>query len=124
MRRISEYNIKYRIVWITENKAEFLVGKPALRTREIIRYICKSLKVNILSGHVRKNCIELVVSCPPNISVSKLVQRLKGGTSRVLLRDFPELQDVNYNQRVWTSGYLCLSIGTSSDKEIEEYIRK
>lgn len=122
MKRASKCDIKYRIVWLTEAKKPFLIGRTALRAREIMRQICRTLNVKILSGHVMKYGVELFVLCPPNISVSKLIQRLKGGSSRVLLREFPELCQSIYDQHLWMSGYFCMSVGNSSDKAVNEYI--
>ena len=75
------YDIKYHIVWITKYSKSVMVGKIATRVREIIRQVCANNDVQILSGHVSKDHIHLLVSAPPHLSVSKLVQYLKGNSS-------------------------------------------
>lgn len=62
------------------------------RAREIIRQSCNSMKVTIIKGSIGKEYVHLLVSCPPNLSVSKLVQQLKGKTSRILLMENRELK--------------------------------
>jgi putative transposase len=51
------------------------------RVRELIRQICKEQEVEILKGHVSKDHVHLFVSVPPYLSISKLVQYLKGKSS-------------------------------------------
>lgn len=89
MRKSShvQYDIQYHIVWTTKYRYRVLSGRIAERAREIIRQSCNSMSVNILKGSVGKKHIHLLVSCPPNLSVSKLVQQLKRKASRVLLNE-------------------------------------
>jgi REP element-mobilizing transposase RayT len=81
------YDIKYHIVWITKYRKPVITGKIAERTREIIRIVCKTNEVEILTGHLRKDHIHLLVSVPPRLSVSKIVQYMKVVTSRKLQMD-------------------------------------
>ena len=63
-----------------------------MRVRELIQQTCASLDVYIEKGHVAKDHVHLLVSVPPNIAVSELVQRLKGRSSRLMLQEFGELK--------------------------------
>lgn len=88
------YDIKYHIVWITKYRKPVLMGKIAIRTRELIRKICQTNDMEILAGYVGKDHIYLLVSVSPNLSASKLVQYMKGNTSRKLQMEYKELNDV------------------------------
>lgn len=87
----SLYDIKFDIVWITKYRKGVMTGEVARRTRELIRQICKTNDVEILKGHISKDHVHLFVSVPPYLSVSKLVQQLKGKSSRKLLSEFKTL---------------------------------
>ncbi len=89
------YDIKYHIVWITKYRKPVMTGKIATRTREVIRLICQQNEVEILSGHVSKDHIHLLVSVPPYLSASKLVQYLKGNSSHKLQMEYKELRISN-----------------------------
>jgi len=71
----SVYDLKYHIVWITKYRKPILHGAIGLRVRELIQQTCASLDVYIEKGHVAKDHVHLLVSVPPNIAVSELVQR-------------------------------------------------
>ena len=124
MRKSShvQYDIEYHIVWTTKYRYKVLERKIAERARELIRQSCNSMNVYIIKGSVGKEHIHLLVSCPPNLSVSKLVQQLKGKTSRVLLGEHKELKKRYWGQHLWASGYFCRSVGTVTREMIKEYI--
>ena len=117
------YDIKYHIVWITKYRKSAITGKIATRTRELIRQICNGNDVQILSGHVSKDHIHLLVSTPPHLSVSKLVQYLKGNTSYKLQREFKELNKQYWGRHLWGRGYCVASSGNVTDEIIMEYIK-
>ena len=117
-----QYDIEYHIVWTTKYRYKVLVGKIAERARELIRQSCNSMEVTIIKGSIGKEHIHLLVSCPPNISISKLVQQLKGRTSRILLMEYKELKRRYWGQHLWSNGYFCRSVGTVTQEVIKEYI--
>ena len=124
MRKSShvQFDIEYHIVWTTKYRYKVLDGKIALRVRELIRQSCNSMYVTIIRGCVGKEHIHLLVSCPPSISVSKLVQQLKGKTARVLMQEYRELKKRYWGQHLWSTGYFCRSVGNVTENIIKEYI--
>ena len=124
MRKAShvQYDIEYHLVWTTKYRYKVLNGKIAERTREIIRKECKSLDVTIIKGAISKEHVHILISCPPSISVSKIVQQIKGKTSKVLLSEYKILKQRYWGQHLWAPGYFCRSVGTITEKVIKEYI--
>ena len=94
MRKLShvQCDIEYHIVWTTKYRYPVLKGKIAERARYFIRQGCSSMSVTIIKGSISKDHIHLLVSCLPSLSVSKLVQQLKGETSRTLQMESKELK--------------------------------
>ena len=119
-----QYDIEYHIVWTTKYRYRVLDGRIAERARELIRQGCNSMDVTIISGAIGKEHIHLFVSCPPSLSVSKLVQQLKGKTSRKMQTEFSELKRKYWGQHLWSSGYFCRSVGTVTKDIIKNYIEK
>ena len=80
------------------------------------------MNVNIIKGSIGREHIHLLVSCPPSLSVSKLVQQLKGKTYRTLQMEFKELRKRYWGRHLWASGYFCRSVGTVTKNIIKDYI--
>ena len=118
----SVYDIKYHIVWITKYRKAILRGEIAIRVRELIRQTCASLDVYIEKGHVAKDHVHLLVSVPPDLAVSELVQRLKGRSSRLMLEEFGELRKAFWGRHLWARGYFVASTGNVTDEVIKQYI--
>ena len=120
----TQYDIKYHIVWITKYRYKILSGKIAYRLRELIRQGCEARNIIIVKGSISKDHVHMLVSCPPNISVSDMMQYLKGRSSRKLQEEFPELKKKYWGQHLWATGYFCRSVGTVTDEIIRDYIEK
>ena len=118
------YDLKYHLVWITKYRKQVLTSLVAERLRELIRQICKANDIEIIKGHVSKDHVHLFVSVPPHISVSDLVQMLKGKTSRKMLGEFKQLQKQFWGRHLWARGYFVASSGNITDEVIMEYIEK
>ena len=117
------YDIKYHIVWITKYRKAVLRGEIGLRLRELIRQTCEAQEVYIVKGHVAVDHVHLLLSVPPNIAVSDLVQRLKGRSSRKMLDEFGELRRQFWGQHLWARGYFVASSGNVTDEIIAQYIQ-
>jgi putative transposase len=120
----SVYDIKYHIVWITKYRKPILNKDIGVRLRELIQQICTSLDIQIIKGHVSKDHIHIMISVPPYISVSKLVQSLKGRTSRKLLDEYKSLKRAFWGQHLWARGYFAASTGNVTDEVIMKYIEE
>ena len=118
----SVYDLKYHVVWITKYRKPVLRGEIARRLRELVRQTCATLDVYILSGHVAVDHVHLLVSVPPQISVSELMQRIKGRSSRRMLEEFGELSRQFWGRHFWARGYFAASSGNVTDELIKQYI--
>lgn len=110
------------IVWVTKYRYKVLKGDVQKRCRTLIRQICESEDVQILSGVVSKDHVHLHLEYPPKKSVSELVKRLKGRSSRRLQEEFPKLHKRYWGRHFWGIGYGAWSTGNITDKMVEEYL--
>ena len=119
----SLYDLKLHVVWITKYRKPILTGQTGQVVRDIIRRICEELDVQILAGNIRMDHVHLLLSFPPNLCVSKLVQKLKGVSSRKLLQSDKKLQKEYWGRHLWARGYFAVSTGNVTDDIIAEYIK-
>jgi len=118
----TTYDIKYHLVWITKYRKPVLTGEIASRARELIREICRSNDVEILKGHVSKEHVHIFVSVPPHISVSSLMQSIKGKSSRKMMSEYKALSRTFWGRHIWARGYFAASSGNVTDEVIMQYI--
>ncbi len=120
----SVFRLHVHLVWSTKYRKPVLAKVIGKRLRDLARQICSDMKVEILSGVVSQDHVHMLVSMPPQISVSKLVQKLKGKTSYKLQREYGALRKQYWGQRMWGRGYFACTTGNVSDQMIREYIEK
>ena len=118
----TTYDIKYHLVWITKYRKPALVGEIAQRVRDLIREICRSKEVEIIKGHVSKEHVHIFVSVPPHLSVSDLMQSIKGKSSRRMMSEFKALSRTFWGRHIWARVYFAASSGNVTDEVIMQYI--
>jgi putative transposase len=118
----TKHDLKVHLVWIPKYRKKVLLGPVAVRVRDVIRQIAMEHDIQILSGKVSRDHIHVLISYPPQQSISKMVQWLKGTSSRVLLQEFPHLRKQLWGRHVWARGYLAVTSGTITDQMVEQYI--
>ena len=116
------YEIHLHVVWTTKYRKAVLTGEVALRVREVVREICGNHDVKIMKGHVSKDHVHLLLSIPPQVTISKLLQYLKGKTAHRIMMEFAHIKKQYWGQHMWARGYFCCSTGNVTDDVVAEYI--
>ena len=116
------YDIKYHIIWVTKYRYKILHGEIAKRLRELIRQGCEARGLTIIQGNIGKDHVHMLISCPPSLAPSKIVQYLKGRSSHLIQEEFPELKKRYWGQHLWARGYFCATVGAVTEEIIKKYI--
>ena len=118
----TSYKIHMHFVFTTKYRKPVLKGDVAMRVRELIREVCKSEDVEILKGHVRPDHVHLMLSLPPQLAPSRIMQAIKGKSSHHLMVDFRRLNREFWGRHLWARGYFVCTTGNVTDKAIKHYI--
>ena len=118
----SVYKVQVHVVWSTKYRYHVLKGDIQSRTRDLLRQICDSMDIRILKGVVSKDHVHMHLSYPPKLSISDIMKRLKGRTSRILQQEYPELQKRYWGKHLWGIGYGAWSTGNVTEDMIDNYL--
>ena len=110
------------LVWVTKYRYDVLKGDVQVRCRELIIQICDAEDVRILKGVVSKDHVHTLIEYPPKTSLSELVKRLKGRTSRILQQEFPQLQKRYWGRHFWAIGFGAWSTGNITEEVVKKYL--
>ena len=94
------YEIHLHVVWTTRYRKPVLTGEVAVRVRDLVREICGEHDVKILKGHVSKDHVHLLVSIPPQVTISRMMQWVKGRTAHKVMMEFPHLKKHYWGQHM------------------------
>ena len=112
------------MVWIPKYRKRVLIGKVASRRKELFYQAARVNHWFIHELNIQRDHVHLVLQIPPNLSVARAVQILKGGTSFRLRREFSELEKFLWGTSFWADGYFAEGIGMVQEEMIRKYIKE
>jgi putative transposase len=118
----TKSDMKVHLVWIPKYRKRILVGEVAARTRDILRKVAIEHEISIISGKIAPDHVHMFISYRPDMPVSKIVQYLKGISSRVLMQEFAHIKKMCWGRHFWARGYLAVSSGNITDEVVQKYI--
>jgi putative transposase len=120
----TKIDLKVHVIWIPKYRKKVLTGQVAIRARDLLRQIAMEHEIDIISGKVSADHIHMFISYRPTQNISKIIQWLKGISSRILLSEFKHLQKQFWGRHLWARGYLAVSSGNITDEMIQQYIEE
>ena len=120
----TKTDLKVHLIWIPKYRKKVLTGQVAIRTRDILRQIAMEHELDVISGKVSADHVHMFIGYRPTQNISKIVQWLKGISSRILLMEFKHLQKQFWGRHLWARGYLAVSSGNITDEMIQQYIEE
>jgi putative transposase len=109
-------------VFIPKYRKPILRGAVGEAVRDLVREICRSYDIEILKGHVRPDHVHLLLSVPPTLSPSRVMNAIKGKSSNRLMREFRALNREFWGRHLWARGYFCATSGNVTDEILMKYI--
>lgn len=65
----------------------------------------------------------MLVQLKQDIAVSKAVQLFKGGSSKKIREEFPQMEEFLWGTSFWADGYFAETVGQLNEAKIREYIK-
>lgn len=105
---------KYRRARFSADQLGFL--------KDIFESVCKDFNAELVEMNGERDHVHLLVNYPPNVSVSKLVNSLKGVSSRMLRKQSQVGFERCFGSCLWSPSYFAASCGGAPLSIIKTYI--
>ncbi len=92
--------------------------------QQVLTSVCDDFEAELLEFDGEDDHVHLLVNYPPKVAISKLVNSLKGVSSRNLRREFPELAARYWKGVLWSPSYFAASCGGAPISIIKQYIQQ
>jgi len=113
----------YHLIWLPKYRKRILDGKVKKRLEELF-FDCAEINAwNIVELNIQKDHIHMIIQLKQTISLSNAVQRFKGGSSKVIRDEFPELKEFLWGKNFWAEGYFAKTVGRVTEDSIREYVK-
>ncbi|MEV4549315.1 IS200/IS605 family transposase [Nonomuraea wenchangensis] len=114
------------LVFVTKFRHRVFTDAAHLnRMEEIMRDVCADFETELSEFNGENNHVHLLVNFPPKVALSKLVNSLKGVSSRRMRQEFPELARHYYRaSKLWSGSYFAGSVGGAPISVLRQYIEQ
>jgi putative transposase len=113
------------LVFVTRYRHPVFDERHLARMEEIMRSVCGDFECELAEFNGDASHIHLLVHFPPKVALSRLVNSLKGVSSRRLRQEFPELARHYWRaQRLWSGSYFAGSVGGAPLSVLRQYIEQ
>ncbi|HEY0806739.1 MAG TPA: IS200/IS605 family transposase [Pseudonocardiaceae bacterium] len=113
------------LVFVTKYRHKVFTDTHLPRLEEIMRAVCGDFEVELAEFNGETDHVHLLVHFPPKVALSKLVNSLKGVSSRRMSQEFPDLVRYYWRaQRLWSGSYFAGSVGGAPISVLRQYIEQ
>jgi putative transposase len=111
------------LVFVTKYRHRVFTDQHLERLYEIFTDVCRDFEADLVEFNGETDHVHLLVEYPPKVSISKLVNSLKGVSSRYMRQEFPELERHYWHaKRLWSGSYFAGSVGGAPLSVLRQYI--
>jgi putative transposase len=113
------------LVFVTKYRKGVFTKSMLDSMRDVFNSVCSDFESSLVKFDGEKDHVHLLVNYPPKVSISKLVNSLKGVSSRILRRDFKrEIGHMLYKGVLWSPSYFAGSCGGAPLETVKSYIQE
>lgn len=111
------------LVFVTKYRRFCFTQRVLNHLKKIMTDICVSYDSKLVEFNGEGDHVHLLVNYPPKVSISKLVNSLKGVSSRYIRKaDYPEVSKKLWGTKLWSTSYFAGSCGGAKIDIIKKYI--
>lgn len=113
------------LVFVTKFRHKVFAARHLARMEEIMRAVCADFETDLAQFNGEDNHVHLLVNLPPKVAPAKLVNSLKGVSSRRMRQEFPDLRRHYWRaNKLWSGSYFAGSVGGAPLSVMRQYIEQ
>jgi len=113
------------LVFVTKYRHQVFTARHLERLEQIMRDVCADFETGLAEFNGESNHVHPPVNFPPKVALSRLVNSLKGVSSRRMRQEFPDLAPHYWRaRRLWSGSYFAGSAGGAPISVLRQYIEQ
>ena len=117
------HRLMYHVTFVPKYRRKVLRGDLVRRLQELFYEGCRVNRWYIHELEVMPDHVHMLLQLPAKTPVSEAIGYLKGGSSRVIRKEYPELEEFLWGDSLWQDGYFAETVGKVDEKTIRQYIK-
>ncbi|GAQ57961.1 IS200/IS605 family transposase [Streptomyces acidiscabies] len=116
-------NLHAHLVFVTKYRRGVFTEDMLTRCEEIMRDVCAGFEAELREFNGEADHVHLLVHYPPKVALSKLVNSLKGVSSRYLRQEYTDTMNrAITHDHLWAPSYFAGSCGGAPIQTVKDYI--
>ncbi len=118
------FDLHVHLVFVTKYKRNVFNNEILEDLKTIFEEVCRDFGAELIEFNGEDDHVHLLVTYPPKIAISHLVNSLKGVSSRLIRKkDYSSIKEKLYDNALWSPSYFASSCGGAPLSIIQEYIQ-
>ena len=118
------FKLHVHLVFVTKYRKKVFTDEILQDLEHIFRDVCQKFESELVKMNGGTEHVHLLLNYPPKVSISKLVNSLKGVSSRLIRKQNPQLLKSYWKGGLWSPSYFASSCGGAPLLIIEHYIQQ
>jgi putative transposase len=119
------FNMHVHLVFVTKYRRGVFTKEILDDLRVIFERVCLEFEAELVEFDGEDEHVHLLVHYPPKVSISNLVNSLKGVSSRLIRRkQYPSIKQKLWGNALWSPSYFAASCGGAPIAIIKQYIEQ
>jgi len=115
-------NLHAHLVFVTKYRYRVIEPYMYENLKVVMEVVCKQFEVKLVEFNGDGDYVHLLIEYPPKVALSKLVNSLKGVSSRKIKLHHPEIAERYFKGSLWTASYFAGSCGGAPIDIVKKYI--
>ena len=123
--RVYVFLLHVHLVFVTKYRRKVFTQSILSHLEDIFSSVCEDFEASLEEFNGEEDHVHLLINYPPKVSISKLVNSLKGVSSRMLRKaKYPSVQKALWGNHLWSPSYFAGSCGGASLDAIKKYVEQ
>lgn len=118
------FKMHVHLVFVSKYRRKVFDDDAIDRLRGMFAKVCTDFEASLVEMNGESDHVHLVVEYPPKVSVSALVNSLKGASSRRLRSERPDIKERYWKNMLWSPSYFAASCGGAPIGIVRQYIEQ
>ena len=111
------------LVFVTKYRRRVFTSTILNHLKMLFTNVCTKFEASLEEFDGEEDHVHLLVTYPPKVSVSKLVNSLKTASSRIIRKQaYPTIQQALWGDHLWSPSYFAGSCGGAPLELVKQYI--
>jgi putative transposase len=123
--RTCVFQMHVHLVFVTKYRRKVFTQLIIKELESIFSGICKKFESELVEIDGEGDHVHLLINYPPKVAISKLVNSLKGVSSRLIRKKkHPSIKKALWGNSLWSPSYFAASCGGAPLEIIQQYIQQ